>query len=136
MPAWGGPITLPAEPALETQKNWELKSNGLLYISYDLNKSGKPDFFTLRRVLKSYRTHQSLKTVAASFVGKRIFFVNYPSARHIYITSKKPLFYAIDQDEDGHWDLIFKDSFEDGVNGNELFYDSPSGLYSASLFDK
>jgi len=30
-----------------------------------------------------------------------------------------PLYYAIDINEDGLWDLIYIDSMEDGVNGNE-----------------
>ena len=58
-----------------------------------------------------------------------MFFVNYQANRFVYIVSPKPLFYAIDRNEDGHWDLMYKDALEDGVNGNEQFYDSPSGMY-------
>ena len=39
-----------------------------------------------------------------------------------------PLFYAIDVNEDGVWDILYKDVLRDGVNGNEEFYDSPSGM--------
>ena len=48
-----------------------------------------------------------------------IFYVDYGSARYIYVVSEMPLYYAIDINEDGLWDLIYVDSMEDGVNGNE-----------------
>ena len=40
-----------------------------------------------------------------------------------------PLFYAIDVNEDGAWDILYRDVLRDGVNGNEEFYDSPSGMF-------
>ena len=43
-----------------------------------------------------------------------------------YVGQLYPLFYAYDFNEDGHFDLLFQDVFEDGVNGNERYYDSPS----------
>jgi hypothetical protein len=45
----------------------------------------------------------------------------------------EPLFYAVDVNEDGLWDLIYKDVFEDGVNGDEVFYESPSGMFTSSI---
>jgi len=39
--------------------------------------------------------------------------------RYYYIASTSPLFYAIDVNEDGTWDAMYKDVSRDGVNGNE-----------------
>ena len=58
--------------------------------------------------------------------------VNYGPANQIYMISQKALFYAFDFNEDGIWDLMYKDIEEDGVNGNETFYASPSSMFSAS----
>jgi len=33
-----------------------------------------------------------------------------------------PLFYARDANEDGSWEIVFKDISEDGINGNEEEY--------------
>ena len=127
--AWGNYVALQPEPALKTQVGWDVQPNGLLFISYDLDQNGKVDFIALRRVLKTYFTDEPLRMVAKSNGGCPVFFVNYHSSRFVYITSKMPLFYAIDRNEDGLWDLMYKDVLEDGVNGNERFYDSPSGMF-------
>lgn len=34
----------------------------------------------------------------------------------------QPLFYAQDANEDGNWEMVFKDIAEDGINGNEVEY--------------
>jgi len=44
------------------------------------------------------------------------------------VAHPEPLFYAVDVNEDGKWDLIYQDVMQDGVNGNETFYDCPSGM--------
>ena len=49
--------------------------------------------------------------------------------RYYYIVSAGPLFYAINVNEDGAWDILYKDVLRDGVNGNEEFYDNPSGMF-------
>ena len=43
-----------------------------------------------------------------------------------YVGQTHPLFYAYDFNEDGHFDHLFQDVYEDGINGNEEYYDSPS----------
>ena len=54
------------------------------------------------------------------------FFVDFEKDRMFYVAASKPIFYAYDFDEDGHFDLMFKDPLEDGINGNEEYYDRPS----------
>ena len=40
--------------------------------------------------------------------------------RHTYfVTNKNPFYYILDRNEDGAYDLIYKDFEEDGINGNE-----------------
>jgi hypothetical protein len=36
-----------------------------------------------------------------------------------------PLYYAVDVDEDSLWDVIYVDTMEDGVNGNEKLLEGP-----------
>ncbi|NIQ00544.1 MAG: hypothetical protein GWM98_09230 [Nitrospinaceae bacterium] len=64
---------------------------------------------------------------------KLVIFSQYTADRYYYIVDPKPLFYAIDLNEDGVWDLIYKDVAADGVNGNEGFYASPSGMFTPRI---
>ena len=130
-PAWSNPDLLQAEPAMTTQSGWNLESNGMLTVGYDLNHNGRPDFFTVRIVLDKYITTEPIETVAAYNPGHPVFRVDYGVEGFYYITSRYPLFYAVDVNEDGHWDVMYKDVLEDGVNGNEVFFDSPSGWVGA-----
>ena len=58
--------------------------------------------------------------------GRLVFTVNYTESSYYYIAVKEPTLYALDVDQDGSWDVIYKDPMEDGVNGNEsLHYQSP-----------
>jgi len=126
-PAWSNPDFLQAEPAMTTQFGWNLEPNGMLTIGYDLNHNGRPDFFTIRVVLYKYITEEPIETVARYHLGHPVFRVDYGVEGFYYIAARYPLFYAVDVNEDGHWDVMYQDVLEDGVNGNEEFYDSPSG---------
>lgn len=122
------------QPALNTLMSWDLKPNGLLCVSYDLNHNGKADYFTLHYVLKSYLTAEDLLvTIARYYEGAPIFYVDYGKARYIYVVSEMPLFYAIDINEDGLWDLIYIDTMEDGVNGNEKLHQGPMSVAVAAV---
>jgi len=46
------------------------------------------------------------------------------------VATAQPLFYSFDVDEDGTWDIMYKDISKDSVNGNEVFYESPSGMFT------
>ena len=129
-PVMGNPHALQAEPRLSTQIQWDLAPNGLLTISYDLDHNGKTDFYTVRTIKRSYVSEQTPRATAKFYAGYPVFFVNHGNAHYFYITSKKPLFYATDFNEDGLWDALYQDNSEDGVNGNERFVGSPSGLSS------
>ena len=48
----------------------------------------------------------------------------------VAVALNQPLFYSFDVDEDGTWDIMYKDIPEDSVNGNEVFYESPSGMFT------
>lgn len=128
--SWGDPPLI-AEPAQGMQISWNLASNGMLFIGYDTNHNGKIDFHTLRVVRTSYFSKHSLDVVKGHHPEHLIFASNFTTTHYYYIALKQPLFYAMDLDEDGHWDYIYKDSGQDGVNGNETFYDSPSGMRQA-----
>ncbi|NIS83764.1 MAG: hypothetical protein GWN88_00915 [Nitrospinaceae bacterium] len=119
------------EPELKTSCGWNLKSNGLLYINYDLNGNGKPDYYTVHFVLKAYLSSEPVKNIRDYYPGAPVFYVNYGPANQVYVISRKALFYVFDVDEDGIWDLMYKDIQEDGVNGNETYYGSPSNMFSA-----
>lgn len=127
--AWGDhhPL-LVSEP--RSAKNWTIGVNGLIYVSYDQNQNGKADFHTVRRVVTSFYSDWTVSKVGTSYPNHRIFFTLEDQNRSYYVTTAKPLFYAIDINEDGRWDLMFKDIAEDSVNGNEEFYDSPSGMFN------
>jgi hypothetical protein len=114
------------EPDLSTQIGWGLTHSGMLFVSYDLDQNGKPDYFTLRVVKTSFSSKDSLKETAHNHPLHIVFTVPYRTSCYYYISEMKPLFYAYDFDEDGHWDIMYKDVLTDGVNGNEEFYDSPS----------
>ena len=128
--SWGDP-PLQVEPSQAKQISWNLASNGMLFIGYDTNQNGKIDFHTLRVVRTSYFSKHSLDTVKGHHPEHLIFASNFSTTHYYYIALKQPLFYAMDLDEDGHWDFIYKDPLQDGVNGNEAFYDSPSGMRQA-----
>lgn len=127
---WANPQPI-VEPELMTRLGWDLTPAGLLTVSFDLDQNGRPDYFTLRVVASNYFSKDTLQTVAESCPENLIFYVNYGTKRYYYIASQEPLFYVFDVDEDGAWDLMYKDVSEDGINGNEQFYDSPSGKFSA-----
>ena len=115
-----------AEPDIKTCEGWDITHSGLLLLSYDLNRNKNPDYFTLRVIISSFYSGDSKDVVAKYFPGKPVFSVKYENDRMFYVGNSHPLFYAYDFNEDGHFEIIFKDVFEDGVNGNEEYYDSPS----------
>ena len=122
-----GDIRYPVpEPDIKTCINWDVTHSGLLVLSYDLNGNKQPDYFTLRVIITSFFSDNSKDAVAKYFLDKPVFFVEYEKDRMFYIGQSHPLFYAYDFNEDGYFDLLFQDVFEDGVNGNEQYYDSPS----------
>lgn len=130
--AWSNPY-LVAEPPLALQVNWDVAANGMLRISYDLDFNGTADFYTLRIVVESFYSDRTVMEVGADFPNHPIFFVPYEQQWFYYVTATQPLFYSIDVDEDGIWDLMYKDVSEDSVNGNEVFYESPSGMFTGDL---
>ncbi len=121
----GNPLV---QPALDSQVSWDLKPNGLVCVGYDLNQNGKADYFTVHFVLKSYMAEDLLVTLPQYYGDEPIFFVDYGSAHYIYVVSKMPLYYAVDINEDSLWDLIYIDTLEDGVNGNERLHEGFMGV--------
>lgn len=66
--------------------------NGLVETGYDTDQNGVADHFTLSRLQADG------------------------------LPQHQPLFYGTDVDEDGAWEIVFKDIQEDGINGNEEEY--------------
>ena len=54
---------LMAEPNIETRVDWDLSNDGLLNVSYDLDKDGKVDFCSWRIVTTSYFSKELLDDV-------------------------------------------------------------------------
>lgn len=119
---------------MATLITWDINPAGMLVVGYDTNGNGKADFYTLRRVLVSFPSERGIADVAQNFPDCPVFVSGGESSEAFYyIVAKYPLFYAIDLDGDGVWDLVYKDVAEDGVNGNEVFYDSPSGMFTSDI---
>jgi hypothetical protein len=104
----------------------DVTSSGLIQVGYDLNGNKKLDYFTLRVIISSYYSLGSKESIAKGFPGNHIFFFDYRKDSMFYIGMKYPIFYALDYNEDGSFDLMFKDKLEDGVNGKEEYYEKPS----------
>ena len=121
LPHWatGFPNLPLADPPLETNIGWNLNANGLLYLSFDLDHNGQADYYTVHFVLKAYLTSEPLKTLPGYYHGAPVFDVNYGSAKQVYVISRKALCYAFNINDDGHWDLMYKDVMVDGVTGKE-----------------
>lgn len=127
--AWAGNEMPPVEPAMQSRASWNLEPNGMLTVGYDLNHNGRPDFFAVRVVLDKYISTEPLETVIRYNTDHPVFRVDYGAEGFYYITERYSLFYAVDVNEDGVWDVLYKDLLEDGVNGNEVLYDNPSGEF-------
>ncbi len=126
-------LTIPVcvkEPIMGKRLSWNVSPNGLLNVSFDLNGDGISDYHTVRVILRHYESGKSLHKIKNENSDNLIFFVKNTSSNYYYFTAKQPLFYAFDVDGDGFWDLTYKDVLEDGVNGNEIFHDSPSGMFA------
>ena len=126
-PVWSGNEMLQTEPVMTTRYGWNLEPSGMLTVGYDLNHNGRPDFFTVRIVLDKFTSDEPIETIVRHNPGQPVFRVDYGVDGFYYIAVRYPLFYAVDLNEDGVWDVLYKDVLEDGVNGNEEFYYSPSG---------
>jgi hypothetical protein len=113
---------LVSEPSLEMKLEWDLLNTGMLFVHYDTNGDGKADYRTVRIVARSNFSGSSVSTMEAYYPDYLIFTVRYPNSNYYYIVEKEPVLYAIDSDEDGTWDNIYKDVSEDGVNGNEILH--------------
>ena len=83
----------------------------------------------LRSIITSYYSPHTLDEIVVNHTQNLVFHVDYPMERYYYIVYTMPLFYTLDVNEDGVWDILYKDVLRDGVNGNEQFYDSPSGMF-------
>lgn len=121
------------EPALESRVDWDLMPSGLFLVGYDLNGDGRAGYFTLRPVIASFYSSKGIAFVRQSYPGSPVFDVQYGTDTFYYVVGEHPLMYAVDVDGDGIWDLVYKDVAQDGINGNETFYDSPSGMFTAEI---
>lgn len=130
--SWALPY-LVNEPPLKSQMYWDINSNGFHFIGYDLDHNGVVDFYAMRTITKAYLSDQTLNIEIKRFPGQLLFYIHNGVNRSYYVVGMKPSLYAIDVDEDGQWDLIYKDPQMDGVNGNETFYDSPSGMFFQNI---
>ena len=56
-----------AEPDIKTCVSWDVIHSGLLQLSYDLNGNKNPDYFTLRVIVSSFYSDNSVEDVAKYF---------------------------------------------------------------------
>ncbi|MCH7650189.1 MAG: hypothetical protein IIA63_03410 [Nitrospinae bacterium] len=98
LPHWamGFPNLPLADPPLETHIGWNLNANGLLYLSFDLDHNGQADYYTVHFVLKAYLTSEPLKSLPGYYHGAPVFYVNYGSAKQVYVISRKALVSTVD----------------------------------------
>jgi hypothetical protein len=115
------------EPNIETCVEWDLSNDGRLSVRYDIDIDSKMDFCSWRIVKTSYFSKENRDEVIKNNSDRLVFTVNYSESSYYYIAIKEPMLYAIDVDQDGSWDLIYKDPMEDGVNGNEALHYQNSG---------
>jgi len=118
------------EPDIATQVVWDVQPNGILFIGYDRSGNGVADFYCLRIIIRNYPSQDSVQDMNRWYPDQLIFSVKYSHTNYYYIVDKEPTYYAFDFNEDGVWDLMYKDSLHDHVNGNEVYYDSPSGMFT------
>lgn len=118
------------EPDLRSQVIWDVQPNGFLFVGYDQSGNGVADFYSLRIILRNYPSQTSEAELNRWYPDQLIFTVEYSNSNYYYITENEPTYYAFDFNEDGVWDLMYKDSLQDRVNGNEVYYDSPSGMFT------
>ena len=118
------------EPDMATQVVWDVQPNGFLFVGYDQSGNGVADFYCLRIILRNYYSQASVAEINRWYPDQLIFPVKYTNSNYYYIVEKEPTYYAFDFNEDGVWDLMYKDSLHDQVNGNEVYYDSPSGMFT------
>lgn len=121
---------LVSEPPLDTRLLWNVNPNGFLFIGYDLDKNGKVDYYSLRAIAERLLSKKIIKNENEKFPGKLVFSTENRLGYSYYVVEIQPSLYALDVDEDGTWDVIYKDAKMDGVNGNETFFESPSGTFS------
>lgn len=113
---------------MQNSTDWDLAPSGMLVIEYDLDRNQKADFFSMREVKSSFFSKRPLDQISKFWPDHLVFLVNYGSTSYYYITARYPMFYAMDTDQDGQWDFIYKDILQDGLNTNEQLYDNPSGM--------
>lgn len=124
---------IPEEPGLNdpTYIGWNtVYSLPLIKIDYDLDNDGKVDYSVVKMVIRSfYYDEFSVDTV--NEIGNEYYFAEvFPNLDAVYVVKPHALFYYIDLDEDGRYDIMWEDKEEDGLNGNEILYDSPSGMFN------
>jgi len=138
MPAAGDMPFLKNDPQLNNSLGWNLLPNGMLFAGYDLDGNGKADVYTIRIVIRSFFSKRSVNEEAGNWPNYLTLLAKqdaFADVNFFYIAAKQPLLYALDFDEDESFDLIYKDPLEDGLSGNEGFYDSPGEMLAAEKGD-
>ncbi len=101
----------------------------LIKVDYDLDNDGKVDFSVARMVLRAFY-YDEFSVDSVNEIGNTYYYAKvFPRMDMVYVTNANGLFYYIDLDEDGKCDIMWEDREEDGLNGNEILYDSPSGMF-------
>lgn len=123
---------IPAEPGPDDQRymGWDtVYSLPLIRADYDLDKDGRTDYSVVRVVLRAFY-YDDLSVDTVNEIGNKYYYARvFPRMDMVYVTGHCGFFYYLDLDQDGRYDLIWKDMDEDGLNGNEEIYDSPSGMF-------
>ena len=101
----------------------------LIRVDYDLDNDGKVDFSVVRVVERMFY-YDELSADLVNEIGNTYYYAKvFPRMDAVYVTNPNGLFYYIDLDEDGKYDIMWEDREEDGLNGNEILYESPSGMF-------
>ncbi|MEK6576544.1 MAG: hypothetical protein AAB014_03190, partial [Nitrospirota bacterium] len=123
---------IPEEPGPNdpSYTGWDtVYSLPLIKVDYDLDNDGKVDFSVVRTVIRMFY-YDELSVDLVNEIGNTYYYAKvFPRMDAVYVTNPNGLFYYIDLDEDGKCDIMWEDREEDGLNGNEILYDSPSGMF-------
>lgn len=127
---------VPSEPDFSSPSyvDWDILSGHAPFIQsfFDLDQDGKPEFYTLRRIISTEGIKGSREEVLTQIdeiqrdnPNSQVFFAQSGIGEDqyiVYIAERYPLFYCLSH-------VIWIDREEDGVNGNEEVYERP-GLKS------
>lgn len=135
--------------SIDDRVKWDIDQRSLINVFFDTDKNGRIDFIATYRqspqdygystpsttpeeMKKRFPKNVVVSTKVDVVLKENTDYIPSPAVGLVesrdeygktryehYLLNKHPMYYALDRDEDGRYDIIYKDKEEDGVNGNE-----------------